>query len=111
MVSQIVLQREAEALAWCKAIGDRQMESEYCAWIERNTGRSPGQAEPVSGMGRRITELSSCQQAKVRRVAAEVIADALHAPSRNCWQCQELGKQCYACEQVARQNRYPAAYR
>jgi hypothetical protein len=104
------LAREVSALDWCRQIGDHELESEFCSWLQRHAGRSPGQAEPASGMGRRITELSSCEQAKVRKIAAETVADALHLPSRGCWQCQELGRRCWSCEQVARQNKYPAAY-
>ena len=117
MVTLAQLDQEQEALDWCRTIGDHELESEYCNWLQRWTGRQPGSAVPVSAPTPRPAASSSpscgCPTGDrtIRDLAAKVINEHLGGPTPNCWQCAELGRQCYACEQVAKQNRHPAAYR
>jgi hypothetical protein len=119
--TQVQLAQERDVVQWCRDLGDHQLESEFCSWIQRRAGRQPGSAIPTSSPSPRPTappqpaaSAPSCGcptgDRQLHQLARRVIDEQLGRATPGCWQCAEIGRQCPACEAVARQNRYPEAY-
>ena len=111
--TRVQLSREQQALEDCRSIGDYALESEFCRWIMRHAGRYPGTTIPVSAPTPQPAASKSpscgCPEGDrtIRELARKVINEQLGKPTPGCWKCDEVGRQCYTCEAVARQNRYP----